>query len=195
MFASDLKRFSGGTQAPYLLNTSRSSALFHVAILRNKHVAQTVHHGHLYVKDKGLLKQVTIRANGNADRRQCSLRDCSSILAEKDIAATPVRKMASLNDAIKILKSGRLREGMEILEGFVRDNPEKVNVLYNPGICYSELGNIDKSIEPFQNVALAPEQRRYARSTTRAQTGLGRRTIGLTPQTRLRQRPLLNEVR
>jgi tetratricopeptide (TPR) repeat protein len=72
-------------------------------------------------------------------------------------AATPVWKMASLDDAIKILKSGRLREGMEILEGLVRDDPENVNVLYNLGMCYSELGNIDESIGSLEKcVKLAP---------------------------------------
>ncbi len=68
---------------------------------------------------------------------------------------------------------------MEILEGFVRDDPEKVNVLYNLGMCYSELGNIDKSIGTLEKcVQLAPEQRRCARSTTRTQTGLGKEQSG-----------------
>ncbi len=66
--------------------------------------------------------------------------------------------MASLDDAIKILKAGRLREGMEILENLVANDPENVNVLYNLGMCYSELGNIDKSIDTLEKcVRLAPE--------------------------------------
>ena len=52
--------------------------------------------------------------------------------------------MANLDDAVKLLKSGRLREGMEILESLVGNDPENVNVLYNLGMCYSELGSIDK---------------------------------------------------
>jgi tetratricopeptide (TPR) repeat protein len=60
--------------------------------------------------------------------------------------------MASLDDAIKLLQSGRLREGMEILERLVRNDPENGNVLYNLGMCYSELGNIDKSIRTLENV-------------------------------------------
>ncbi len=47
---------------------------------------------------------------------------------------------------------------MEILEGLVRDDPENVNVLYNLGMCYSELGNIDESIGTLEKcVQLAPE--------------------------------------
>ena len=55
--------------------------------------------------------------------------------------------MANLDDAIKLLNSGRLREGMQILENLIANDPENVNVLYNLGMCYSQLGFIDKSIE------------------------------------------------
>jgi tetratricopeptide (TPR) repeat protein len=65
--------------------------------------------------------------------------------------------MANLDDALKLLKSGRLREGMEILENLVGNEPENVNVLYNLGMCYSQLGSIDKSIETLEKcVRLAP---------------------------------------
>ena len=66
--------------------------------------------------------------------------------------------MANLDDALKLLKSGRLREGREILEGLVENDPENVNILYNLGMCYSELGSIDKSIETLEKcVTLAPQ--------------------------------------
>ncbi len=66
--------------------------------------------------------------------------------------------MANLDDAIKLLKSGRLREGTELLENLVGNDPENVGVLYNLGMCYSELGIIDKSIETLEKcVRLAPE--------------------------------------
>jgi tetratricopeptide (TPR) repeat protein len=65
--------------------------------------------------------------------------------------------MANLDDALKHLNSGRLREGMEILENLVGNEPENVNVLYNLGMCYSQLGSIDKSIETLEKcVRLAP---------------------------------------
>jgi hypothetical protein len=41
--------------------------------------------------------------------------------------------MAILDDALKHLNSGRLREGMEILESLARNDPENVSVLYNLG--------------------------------------------------------------
>lgn len=70
----------------------------------------------------------------------------------------PARKMAKLDDAIRILKSGEIRQGMEILEDLLQTEPENVNVLYNLGMCYSETGSIDKSIESLEKcLRLAPE--------------------------------------
>jgi tetratricopeptide (TPR) repeat protein len=69
----------------------------------------------------------------------------------------PVINMAKLDDAIRILNSGELRQGMEILEDLLRVEPENVNVLYNLGMCYSETGSIDRSIEILEKcVRLAP---------------------------------------
>ena len=53
--------------------------------------------------------------------------------------------MANLHDALTLLQSGRLREGMEILEKLAGTDPENVNVLYNLGMCYSQLGRTDES--------------------------------------------------
>lgn len=72
--------------------------------------------------------------------------------------------MANLDDAIKLLKSGRLREGTDLLENLIGNDPENVGVLYNLGMCYSELGIIDKSIETLEKcVRLAP---RHANALT-----------------------------
>jgi tetratricopeptide (TPR) repeat protein len=66
--------------------------------------------------------------------------------------------MANLETALTLLKSGRLREGMEMLEDLMRNEPDNVNVLYNLGMCYSETGSVDKSIETLEKcVRLAPE--------------------------------------
>ena len=65
--------------------------------------------------------------------------------------------MPNLDDALKHLNSGRLREGLEILESLVRNDPENVTVLYNLGMCYSQLGSMDKSIETLEKcVRVAP---------------------------------------
>ena len=66
--------------------------------------------------------------------------------------------MENLDTALKLLKSDRLREGMKILEDLVGNDPENVNVLFNLGMCYSELGNIDKSIRTLEKcIRLAPQ--------------------------------------
>ena len=70
----------------------------------------------------------------------------------------PTINMTKLDDAIRILKSGEIRRGTEILEDLLRAEPENVNVLFNLGMCYSEMGTIDKSIETLEKcVRLAPE--------------------------------------
>jgi tetratricopeptide (TPR) repeat protein len=66
----------------------------------------------------------------------------------------PATKMAKLDDAIRILKSGEIRQGMEILEDLLRTDPESVNVLYNLGMCYSETGSVDKSIEILRRIGV-----------------------------------------
>ena len=69
-----------------------------------------------------------------------------------------MRDMADLEEALELLKSGKLRQGMEILENLVRKEPENVNILYNLGMCYSESGSFDKSINTLEKcVRLAPE--------------------------------------
>ena len=57
--------------------------------------------------------------------------------------------MANSDDAIRLLKSGKLRDGMEILEDLLRAEPENVNVLYNLGMCYSELGGGTSTFREF----------------------------------------------
>ena len=66
--------------------------------------------------------------------------------------------MANLETALGLLESGKLREGMEILEDLVQTEPENVNVLYNLGMCYSETGSIEKSINTLEKcVQLVPD--------------------------------------
>jgi tetratricopeptide (TPR) repeat protein len=72
--------------------------------------------------------------------------------------------MANLNNALELLKAGRIRDGMHILEDLRNSDPENVNILYNLGMCYSELGNFDKSVETLEKCAdLAP---RHANALT-----------------------------
>ncbi|WP_367356930.1 tetratricopeptide repeat protein [Mesotoga sp.] len=52
-----------------------------------------------------------------------------------------------LEKAIRYLREGNLAEGRVLLEELLKKDPENFTVLYNLGMCYSELGVIDKSIE------------------------------------------------
>jgi len=55
--------------------------------------------------------------------------------------------MSAFDKAIQLLKQGNLQEGRKILERLYVQHPEDISILYNLGMCYSELGMLDKSIE------------------------------------------------
>jgi tetratricopeptide (TPR) repeat protein len=77
-----------------------------------------------------------------------------------------------LQNAIKLAQESKFSEAKELLEKLLKDSPDNAEILYNHGMCYSELGNPDKAIETLKkreinalgfanlNVALgfAPEQ-------------------------------------
>jgi tetratricopeptide (TPR) repeat protein len=66
-----------------------------------------------------------------------------------------------LNDfdrAIEELTLGNYSEGMVILQKLLQDDPDNVDILYNLGMCYSEMGVLSKSIELLEKSAeLAPD--------------------------------------
>lgn len=65
--------------------------------------------------------------------------------------------MPTLDDAIRKLEQGRLREGQRILEQLLEDNPSDPRVLFNLGMCYSERGMVEESIETLERcISLAP---------------------------------------
>ena len=51
---------------------------------------------------------------------------------------------------IRLLNSKRLAEAKELLEEMIISSPEDTFVLYNLGMCYSELGNYQASIETLE---------------------------------------------
>jgi tetratricopeptide (TPR) repeat protein len=66
--------------------------------------------------------------------------------------------MTRLDDAIRALEQGRLREGQTILESLRRAEPDNPDVLYNLGMCYSEQGKLEASIEVLERcIELAPD--------------------------------------
>jgi tetratricopeptide (TPR) repeat protein len=66
--------------------------------------------------------------------------------------------MTRLDEAIRKLDRGELREGQRILESLRREQPDNPAVLYNLGMCYSEQGELEASIEALERcVELAPD--------------------------------------
>lgn len=65
--------------------------------------------------------------------------------------------MTDFERAINELQLGNYSEGMVILQKLLEDEPEDVDILYNLGMCYSEMGLLKKSIETLEMcVQLAP---------------------------------------
>jgi tetratricopeptide (TPR) repeat protein len=66
--------------------------------------------------------------------------------------------MRSLSTALKILKEKKFYEARIILEELLRGDPKDVEVMYNLGMCYTELGEIPKAIETLNRcIQLAPK--------------------------------------
>lgn len=65
--------------------------------------------------------------------------------------------MTDFERAIKELQLGNYSEGMVILQELLKHDPENIDILYNLGICYSEMGLLKKSIETLERCTqLAP---------------------------------------
>ena len=66
--------------------------------------------------------------------------------------------MTTLDEALRELEQGNLREGQRMLETLRRQEPENPDVLYNLGICYSEQGKLEQSIDALEEcIAVAPD--------------------------------------
>lgn len=55
--------------------------------------------------------------------------------------------MPTLEDALHKLQRGQLKEGRQILEKLLQQEPSNPRLLYNLGICYSEQNHVGKSIQ------------------------------------------------
>ena len=66
--------------------------------------------------------------------------------------------MTRFDQAIRSLDRGELKEGQTILEALLREDPHNPAVLYNLGMCYSEQGKLQASIEVLkQCIEIAPD--------------------------------------
>ena len=52
-----------------------------------------------------------------------------------------------LQNAIKLAQAGKFSEAKSLLEELLKDSPDNTEILYNLGMCYTELGNPDRAIE------------------------------------------------
>jgi len=53
----------------------------------------------------------------------------------------------NLSRALQLLAAGRLDEARIYLEELLRQDPDNPDLLYNLGLCYVDLGQLDKGIE------------------------------------------------
>ena len=66
--------------------------------------------------------------------------------------------MRRLDEAIRKLDQGRLREGQRLLEQLRKEEPGNPVVLYNLGMSYSEQGKLEPSIEALERcIELSPD--------------------------------------
>jgi thioredoxin-like negative regulator of GroEL len=58
-----------------------------------------------------------------------------------------MEEMDELQKAFKLLEYGQFREASSVLEKLLNEMPDDVNLLYNLGMCYTELSEPTKAIE------------------------------------------------
>ncbi len=63
----------------------------------------------------------------------------------------------NLSRALKLLADGRLDEACIYLEELLRQNPDKPDLLYNLGLCYVDLGQLDRGIAAERCLQIAPQ--------------------------------------
>ena len=63
--------------------------------------------------------------------------------------------MKDFNYALMILKANKFERARKLLEELLRNDPGNQDILYNLGMCYTQLGDLEK------NVAILSECIRY----------------------------------
>jgi tetratricopeptide (TPR) repeat protein len=58
--------------------------------------------------------------------------------------------LTDFDRAIEELRQGNYSEGMVILQELLKSDPDNTDILYNLGMCYSQMGLINKSIETLE---------------------------------------------
>ena len=66
--------------------------------------------------------------------------------------------MGAFNNALKLLEEKQFQKAKDVLEGLLQNNPEDVNILYNLGMCCTELNQTQEAIEMLNKcIELAPK--------------------------------------
>lgn len=66
--------------------------------------------------------------------------------------------MAKLDEVLELLHKGQLEKARSLLEELLKRNPDNIDILYNLGMCYTELGFPDKAINILKKcVELKPD--------------------------------------
>jgi tetratricopeptide (TPR) repeat protein len=87
-----------------------------------------------------------------------------------------------LDFVMTMLQSGRIKEAVPYLEALAKADPENVQVLYNLGIAYSELGQFDEAVIRLKRaVALSPKHAHAWTGIGVAYQRMGKRAQALEP--------------
>lgn len=66
--------------------------------------------------------------------------------------------MAKLDEVFKLLQKGELDQARPLLEEMLKRDPNNIDVLYNLGMCYTELGLPDEAVNILKKcVELKPD--------------------------------------
>lgn len=87
-----------------------------------------------------------------------------------------------LDFVMTMLQSGRIKEALPYLESIAKTSPDNVEVLYNLGISYSELGQYDEAIIRLKRVVqLEPKHAHAWTGIGVAYQRMGKRELALEP--------------
>ena len=109
--------------------------------------------------------------NGNADRIRDALNMLDGVIqtmstqdnGEIQIIWKPNPKKSPLDKIADILKSGKLDDGILLLELFLSDDPNDENVLFNLGMAYSDTGELNHAIEHLRHLVKSDPNHTHGR--------------------------------
>lgn len=109
--------------------------------------------------------------NGNPDRIRDALNMLDGVIqtmstqddGEIQITWKPNPKKSPLDKVAEILKSGKLDDGILLLELFLSDDPNDGDVLFNLGMAYSDTGELNHAIEHLHHLVKSDPNHTHGR--------------------------------